>query len=380
MSVRRGKRRDPKTGVEREFLIVDVDYEHPDGTRQRVRKVPPVQTRRGAEQYERDLRQALADGSYRREEEPADSQPPPVPVVTEFWKEFVSTYVEVNNKPSEIAQKKLIFKYHIDPVLGAIPLDEIVTRIEPFKSVLRAKGLKAKTVNNILTVVSKMLRYAEERRVIPEAPRIRLLKIPPCEFDFLTFEEFETLLEGACEEPDWYAAILVAGEAGLRRGEVIGLERRDIDFDAGNIKVMRSIWRGHVVAPKSGRSRIVPMTDRVAAALKAVRHLRGPRVFCQMDGKPMTQGLTHWPLRRACKRAGLRMISWHVLRHTFCSHLAMRGAAPTAIQELAGHESFETTKRYLHLAPVMLRETVRLLEGRGGTKRTATDEDHGTAT
>jgi integrase len=50
------------------------------------------------------------------------------------------------------------------------------------------------------------------------------------------------------------------------------------------------------------------------------------------------------------------------VRHTFCSHLAMRGAAPVAIQMLAGHESSETTKRYLHLAPVTLRETVKLLD------------------
>jgi integrase len=263
-----------------------------------------------------------------------------------------------------VAQKKLIFRHHIAPALGRVPLDQVAQEIEPFKALLRKKGLAAKTVNNYVTVLSKMLRYAEERKVIDEAPRVRLLKVPPSEFDFLTYEEFEQLLDGAREEPEWYTAILVAGEAGLRRGEIIGLEKRDIDFDAGNIRVMRSAWKGQVVPPKSGRPRIVPMTVRLATALKAQRHLRGPRVFCQMDGKPLTQGLTEWPLRRMCKRAGLRTIGWHALRHTFCSHLAMRGAAPTAIQELAGHESFETTKRYLHLAPVMLRETVKLLEGR----------------
>jgi site-specific recombinase XerD len=95
-----------------------------------------------------------------------------------------------------------------------------------------------------------------------------------------------------------------------------------------------------------------------------------------MDGKPLPKEMMTWPLWRACMRAGLRRIGWHCLRHTFCSHLAMRGAAPTAIQELAGHECFETTKRYLHLAPVMLRETVRLLEARPAqaAKRTEASE------
>jgi site-specific recombinase XerD len=70
------------------------------------------------------------------------------------------------------------------------------------------------------------------------------------------------------------------------------------------------------------------------------------------------------PLSKFAKAAGLRDIGWHVLRHTFCSHLAMKGAAPFAIQTLAGHESVSTTKRYLHVQPMMLRETVRLLDQR----------------
>jgi site-specific recombinase XerD len=65
---------------------------------------------------------------------------------------------------------------------------------------------------------------------------------------------------------------------------------------------------------------------------------------------------------RLVKRAGLRPIGWHDLRHTFCSHLAMRGASPKAIQELAGHSDLKTTMRYMHLAPSHLREAIHLLE------------------
>jgi integrase len=72
---------------------------------------------------------------------------------------------------------------------------------------------------------------------------------------------------------------------------------------------------------------------------------------------------TKRPLWNTCKTAKLRQVGWHTLRHTFCSHLAMKGAPPVAIQVLAGHESPETTKRYQHLAPVTLRETIKLLEG-----------------
>ncbi len=64
MSVRRMRRRDPKTGAVTERWFVDVDFELADGKRERVRKVAPVQTRRGAEEFERQVRQALLDGSY----------------------------------------------------------------------------------------------------------------------------------------------------------------------------------------------------------------------------------------------------------------------------------------------------------------------------
>ena len=67
MSVRREERRDPVTGAVRKFWIVDVNFEHPSGKRERVRKVSPVQTQRGAEHYERELRSALLGGTFGRE-------------------------------------------------------------------------------------------------------------------------------------------------------------------------------------------------------------------------------------------------------------------------------------------------------------------------
>jgi len=68
------------------------------------------------------------------------------------------------------------------------------------------------------------------------------------------------------------------------------------------------------------------------------------------------------PLWRACRKAGLRQIGWHVLRHTYASHLAMRGAPLKAIQELLGHATIEMTMRYSHLSPGVRRDVVRMLD------------------
>lgn len=72
---------------------------------------------------------------------------------------------------------------------------------------------------------------------------------------------------------------------------------------------------------------------------------------CDAAGNVLTARRLAWPLKRALKRAGLREIGWQVCRHTFASHLAMRGVPLKAIQELLGHASIVTTMRYAHLAP-----------------------------
>jgi site-specific recombinase XerD len=71
--------------------------------------------------------------------------------------------------------------------------------------------------------------------------------------------------------------------------------------------------------------------------------------------------------RRAARRANVKP-GIHILRHTFCSHLAMRGALARAIQELAGHQDLGTTQRYMHLSPAALDAAIRLLDGPAETR------------
>ena len=76
----------------------------------------------------------------------------------------------------------------------------------------------------------------------------------------------------------------------------------------------------------------------------------------------LAKGETKWPLWSACRKAGLRRIGWHVLRHTFASHLTMRGAPLKAVQELLGHATIDMTMRYAHLSPAAKNEAIRLLD------------------
>jgi integrase len=166
-------------------------------------------------------------------------------------------------------------------------------------------------------------------------------------------------------DPRAHLIVLLGGEAGLRCGEMMALEWADVDLGKRQVCVQRSAWKGQVTVPKGGRLRYVPMTLRLAAALRKHRHLRGPHVLCADDGTPLTQRLVQGFVARAARRANLNTVGVHVLRHTFCSHLAMRGGPARAIQELAGHRDLVTTQRYMHLSPAALDSAIRLLDRPG---------------
>jgi hypothetical protein len=112
----------------------------------------------------------------------------------------------------------------------------------------------------------------------------------------------------------------------------------------------------------SCRMRYVPLTVRLASALREHRHLRGGRVLCTEYGEPITQRVVQGFVLRAARSIGIQNAGVHVLRHTFCSHLAMRGGAARAIQELAGHRDLVTTQRYMHLSPAAVEGAIRLLD------------------
>jgi integrase len=151
----------------------------------------------------------------------------------------------------------------------------------------------------------------------------------------------------------------------LRCGEMMALEWPDVDLHKRQLCVQRSEWKGHVTIPKGARLRYVPMTTRLAAALRQHRHLRSARVLCQADGTPLSADVVKHHVDRAARRAGLSRNGVHRLRHSFCSHLAMRGAPARAIQELAGHQDLATTQGYMHLSPAAIDGAIRLLESKG---------------
>jgi len=337
--------------------VVDISTRLSNGTRHRERRRLSVTSKSAARRWGHDReRHVLQHGPPRLKKE--------VPTLNEFWPRFLEGHVRANRqKPSGVSAKEVIARVHVLPLLGNHPLDTIATEnVQQLKAGLAAKA--PKTVNNVLTVLNTMLKKAIEWGVIDRMPCVvRLLPVPPPSARFHDFEDFERLVEGAKKRDDLaYLVVLLGGEAGLRRGEIAALEWGDVDLKKRQLCVQRSVWKGHTETPKGGRLRYVPLTQRLTAALQASRHLRGPLVFCDRHGKPLNEKNIADHVDHAAQAARLRHRGVHVLRHTFCSHLAMRGAPARAIQELAGHADLRTTQRYMHLSPAALDAAIRLLD------------------
>jgi len=194
---------------------------------------------------------------------------------------------------------------------------------------------------------------------------VKVRAVPP-KFEYYDFQEYVALTTAAEKTGDHdLALVLLAGDEGLRRGEVAALEWSDVNLVHALLTVNHTVYKGQVTSPKSGRSRNLPMTKRLVAALRAIKPEGKPagRVLLRASGSAHTETSINEAMPRITKAAGLKVRRGvHILRHTFCSRLAMRGAAEIQVMELAGHTDLKTTKRYMHLSPRMKDSAIRLLE------------------
>lgn len=343
-------RRDPRNGRWRYRRWIQL----PDGRRVKISGTPALNTKKAAEEAERAHILRMLNPTLEPEKKEA-------PRFRDYAEEFLETYALTNNKVSEYETKRSAFRNHLVPFFGTKRLDEIrELTIERFKAHQLKAGLSPKSVNNHLTMLRRSLVIAKKWEYVDRVPEFEWLKTAAPEFDFLDFGEARRLLEAADEE--WRPMIGLAMKTGLRKGELVALRWEDVDLVAGRVVVRRAESRGVISTPKSGRNREVPLSAEALRLLKGHRHLRGELVFCQDTGQMLRRGQLKRPLWRACKRAGLRLIGWHMLRHTFASHLVMRGVPLKAVQELLGHATMEMTMRYSHLSPDVRRDAVAKLD------------------
>ena len=212
------------------------------------------------------------------------------------------------------------------------------------------------TANRVLTILKAALNRAWHdgkvnlddawRRVKPfhdvGSVKVRYLSVAEC-----------TRLMNACT-PDFRRLVQAALLTGCRYGELTRMVCGDYNPDAGAVLVRES---------KSGKPRHVPLTDEGRRFFdgSTAGCLGGDILFLRADGNPWGPAHQQRPLSRACEIAKITpAVSFHVLRHTYGSALAMRGVPLQVIAEVLGHADTRiTSKHYAHLLPSYVADTVR---------------------
>jgi integrase len=148
----------------------------------------------------------------------------------------------------------------------------------------------------------------------------------------------------------------VAGFTGLRQGELRALRWKHVRFADRTVVVVAGMSAGLDSTTKSGKWRAVPLAREAFVALDELSRrewFTGPDdfVFCGPAGDPLDDSALRRRYNAARDAAGLPLLPFHHLRHTFAT-LAIRGLDPATVQTLMGHSKITTTERYLHARPL----------------------------
>jgi integrase/recombinase XerC len=237
---------------------------------------------------------------------------------------------------------------------NGLSLDSVDTDlIRDWMESLMDKGNSASTINKNLSALRSFYRFALKRELIKKDPAHAVTgpkKSKPLP-QFLREGEMDRLLD----ELEWDSSfnnvrartiLLLFYEAGLRRSELIGLDDKDIDFEAAQLKV----------TGKRNKQRIVPFGAELAETLKDYKAKRQEEfgetsgaLFLSDKGERISGAQVYQIVRKYLSMVtSLKKRSPHVLRHTFATAMLNNGAGLETIKSLLGHESVSTTEIYTH--------------------------------
>jgi integrase len=257
-------------------------------------------------------------------------------------------YCEQNNRPSTYQKKRYLVRHILD-FFGDVPLTSVTReRVEAFTATRRRK-LGPAAVNRELATLKHALNLAVEWDYLEVSPaaRVKKFKEPPGRVRYLSRDEAARLVESCSEE--LRPIVVAALHTGLRLSEILALEWRHVDMKRRQLRVVDS---------KNNETRVVPMNDVLYNTVASLGRRDG-EIFLSRYNRPYRSVKSGFEAAR--KRAKIDDFTFHDLRHTFASWLAMEGVPTSTIGKLLGHRTPQMTMRYAHLAPEYLADVVGLL-------------------
>ena len=283
----------------------------------------------------------------------------PAPKLTDYWKRFEENY-RGTLKPSTWASYEMGMRVHIFPQLGNHRLDGITKpMMKKFVSQLVEKGLAKDSIRLYLAALGVLYTQAIDDKIVTENPTkslgkfYRQAKVKHEEISPLTEEESLLFLEKTLEfEKKYYPLFLCALHTGMRSGELAGLQWTDIDWNGKFVEVRRAINRfGEVssVKTKNGRRRVDLSDDLLETlsnyrrekqqeALKEGKNEIPEWIFANRFGSFIDiKNVKSRNFKRVLRKAELRSIRFHDLRHTFASQLLSNGTNVLYVSQQLGH-------------------------------------------
>ncbi len=271
-------------------------------------------------------------------------------------------------KDSTARYYRVIVRAHLLPAFADCKLCDLDRAgVQSFLSGKVKDGYAPRTIKGLRGCLSKIFSSAVEWGYVESNPA-QGTKLPQQrsvrQYEPLSPVEFNALL-AVLPEP-YRSLVLLSGLTGLRVGELLALHWEHLDFSANLIRVRQRVYAGRFDVPKTRASRRdLPMTPMVKAMLLGLGKPRpGQLVFPSRAGTALLPGnLRERVLKPACKKAGIRHVSWHDLRHAFATWLGSLGESPRTAQALLGHSDIKTTLGvYTHSLPQVERAALEHLE------------------
>ncbi len=286
---------------------------------------------------------------------------------------FVEAHINVHIHEGARAEYRAAVDEHVLPQLGEIRLKDLHLRdLNQLQAKLcslrskRARGaggaLAPSTVNFLTSLVRHIVKWGIRNSYLSDDPlaNFKKLKEPKRMPTFWTIEERDQFL-ALIRDPGVVLArdpkehiqsieiFTIALYTGMRRGEILGLKRDSVDLERRTIKVGRTYdvnMRKLYETTKSTRDREIPMHERVYEILRLKKNKSADSLIFDIGYPGWINGF-----KDLCKRAGIKPIRFHDMRHTFAAILVSNGVPLAVIQELLGHSKIETTMVYAHLVP-----------------------------
>ena len=276
---------------------------------------------------------------------------------------------------------------YIISALGERPAAEITPgEVRLLLDRIAATGAAPATVNRHRALISTIFTYGVRRANGYRLERNPVLEVEPrreagpAPLTFYSVEQVEAAARAMhdglhrrplrqrlvtdAERARWAAedardaeAVRVSAYCGLRQGELLALRWADVDWAGSKLTVSRALSARNVTATKSRRVRTVPLSDQAGAALARLAQRTdftapGEYVFCDLaHGRLLDGSALRRRFKAATAAAGLPVLRWHDLRHTFGSLLVVGGLDLVTVQSALGHSRITTTSRYLHARP-----------------------------